>query len=160
MYKVVKENPIWAQIKTRISRKNNCRHFQKLWNYKRSLRICLCHVHFPPRHPPWFQSTGSRAEGRSLAFFQAYEIKHTCKISLNLNLQQVFKHNGKTWTHFWKGKLDLQYCGFRITYNEKSFAEFWKKHWLWLFHWTEMRYWVYFKTNCMKTKLQIVPNNV
>lgn len=47
------------------------------------LRICLCHAHFPPQHPPWFQSTDSRAEGRSLAFSQVYN-KHTCKMSLNL----------------------------------------------------------------------------
>lgn len=46
---------------------------------KEGVRICLFRAHFPPPHPPWFQSTDSRAEGRSLAFFQAWKEKHPCK---------------------------------------------------------------------------------
>lgn len=159
MYKVVKENPIWVPIKIRFSRKDNYRHFQKSWNYKRSLRICLCHVHFPLQHPPWFQSTDSRAKGRSLAFFQAYKAKHTCKPLLNLNLWQVFKNNGKTWMYFWEGKLVWQYCGLRITENKKKTLLSSERN-IGFGYSTERKQHIFKAENYMQTKLQLVLNNV
>lgn len=113
MYKVVKEIYIWAWIR-RCWTKDNYQKPLKMLD-KRGFRICLCHLRFPPPHPPWFQSTDSRAGGRSLAFSQVCN-KHAKCLSVWI-CAGISKHPAMTWIF-----LRSQTC-FKITMKKSEDAE-------------------------------------
>lgn len=108
MYKVVKEIYIWAWIR-RCWTKHNYQTASKMFD--KSFRICLCHLHFPPPHSPWFQSTDSRTGGRSLAFSQVYN-KHAKWLSVWI-CAGILKHCAITWIF-----LRSQTC-FKITMRKR-----------------------------------------